>query len=198
MLNKTLALVGLSVLTLSANATLYDRGGGFIYDDVLNITWTQDANINGLDTWDNQMAWADSLSLYDSVRDVTWNDWRLASMDVNGDNMIINCSSATETECRDNEYGYLFEQYGVSSIAPDLFLNVQHYYWSGTEYQANSSGAHTYIKDGVLSLNNTGIKSFDWYAWAVRDGDVAAVPVPAAVWLFGSALIGLAGIKRKK
>ncbi len=28
--------------------------------------------------------------------------------------------------------------------------------------------------------------------------DVAAVPVPAAAWLFGSALIGLAGIKRKK
>ena len=27
---------------------------------------------------------------------------------------------------------------------------------------------------------------------------VAAVPVPAAVWLFGSALLGLAGIKRKK
>lgn len=28
--------------------------------------------------------------------------------------------------------------------------------------------------------------------------DVAAVPVPAAVWLFGSALMGLAGMRRKK
>jgi hypothetical protein len=28
--------------------------------------------------------------------------------------------------------------------------------------------------------------------------DVAAIPVPAAAWLFGSALLGLAGIKRRK
>lgn len=27
-----------------ANATLWDRGGGLIYDDVLDITWLQDAN----------------------------------------------------------------------------------------------------------------------------------------------------------
>ena len=44
MLKQTLALVGLSVLTLSANAALYDRGNGLIYDDILDITWLQDAN----------------------------------------------------------------------------------------------------------------------------------------------------------
>lgn len=35
-------------------------------------------------------------------------------------------------------------------------------------------------------------------AWAVRDGDVLpAVPIPAAVWLFGSALLGLVGLARR-
>ena len=29
-------------------------------------------------------------------------------------------------------------------------------------------------------------------AWAVREGDVAPVPLPAALWLFGSGLMGLA------
>ncbi|MEH6591277.1 MAG: VPLPA-CTERM sorting domain-containing protein [Halioglobus sp.] len=33
---------------------------------------------------------------------------------------------------------------------------------------------------------------------AFEFSNVAAVPVPAAVWLFGSALLGLAGIKRKR
>lgn len=34
--------------------------------------------------------------------------------------------------------------------------------------------------------------------WAVRDGDVAAVPLPGAVWLFGSGLLGLVGLARRK
>lgn len=45
-----------------ANATLYDRGGGLIYDDVLNITWLQDANYaDGKMTWADADAWADGL-----------------------------------------------------------------------------------------------------------------------------------------
>ena len=36
------------------------------------------------------------------------------------------------------------------------------------------------------------------YAWAVQSGDVAEVPLPAAAWLFGSALLGLGFAKRKK
>lgn len=31
-------------ITGIANATLYERGGGLIYDDFLAITWLQDAN----------------------------------------------------------------------------------------------------------------------------------------------------------
>jgi len=41
-------------------------------------------------------------------------------------------------------------------------------------------------------------KTFDIYAWAVRSGDVSAVPVPAAMWLFGSGLLGLIGVARRK
>lgn len=95
----------LGVFAGSANSALIDRGGGFIYDDVLDITWTQDANINGLDQWANQVAWADSLSLFDSVRSVTWNDWRLASMSVSSGlptgsaSSVVDCAIATELAC---------------------------------------------------------------------------------------------------
>jgi len=41
-------------------------------------------------------------------------------------------------------------------------------------------------------------KDQGYYAWAVYSGDVSAVPVPAAVWLFGSGLMGLVGLDRRK
>lgn len=34
--------------------------------------------------------------------------------------------------------------------------------------------------------------------WAVRDGDISAVPLPSAVWLLMSSLIGLIGFSRKR
>ena len=46
---KQLAIVGtlcaaLCLPSMSAHAVLVDRGGGMLYDTVLNITWLQDAN----------------------------------------------------------------------------------------------------------------------------------------------------------
>ena len=47
----------------------------------------------------------------------------------------------------------------------------------------------------MASLN---VNKLDYsYNFAIL-APVASVPVPAAAWLFGSALIGLVGIKRKK
>ena len=48
---------------ISATA-LIDRGGGLLYDDVLNITWLQDANyamINGDDV-DESMNWYEATT----------------------------------------------------------------------------------------------------------------------------------------
>ena len=41
------AALGLAVglaMSGAAQAALHDRGGGLVYDDVLNVTWLQDAN----------------------------------------------------------------------------------------------------------------------------------------------------------
>lgn len=77
-------LAGLS-LSGAAQAALIDRGGGLIYDTDLNITWLADANYaktsgydaDGLMTWQEAMDWAANLSYYDSVRGVSYDDWRL-------------------------------------------------------------------------------------------------------------------------
>jgi hypothetical protein len=36
------------------------------------------------------------------------------------------------------------------------------------------------------------------YKLVLKGGHVSAVPVPAAVWLFGSGLIGLTGLAKRK
>ena len=37
------------------------------------------------------------------------------------------------------------------------------------------------------------------YAWAIRgDGVGSMVPIPAAAWLFGSGLLGLLAVKRRR
>jgi hypothetical protein len=77
-LRLLVALCG-SVMLGSTQAALIDRGNGMIYDDVLNITWLQDANYaktsghdaDGRMTWNESMAWASSLIFGG------YDDWRL-------------------------------------------------------------------------------------------------------------------------
>lgn len=74
-----------SLMIESAQAQLFDRGGGLLYDDVLNVTWLADANYaktSGFDadgkmSWQNATAWVSNLSYFDSVRNTTYSDWRL-------------------------------------------------------------------------------------------------------------------------
>lgn len=76
------------------------------------------------------------------------------------------------------------------------FSNLQpFYYWSGTTYLNFPSVAWNF--DFVFGFQEASDKNVLSYAWAVRDGDVSPVPVPAAGWLFASAL-GLIGMARRK
>lgn len=76
------------------------------------------------------------------------------------------------------------------------FSDVQSYgYWSGTEYAPNRNGTWVFITgSGFQSYYGKGSQ---FYTWAITPGQVAAVPVPGAVWLFGSGLLGLLGLKRR-
>ena len=78
----------------------------------------------------------------------------------------------------------------------DLFTNVQNnMYWSGSEYAPVPNSAWYFHSSYGLQGYHYKVNQF--YAWAVRPGDVAAVPVPGAFWLFGSALVALTGLKRR-
>ena len=68
-------------------------------------------------------------------------------------------------------------------------------YWSGSEFDTSQAWEISfYLGNQNLSNKDNGTI----LALAVHTGDVAAVPVPAAVWLMGSAMFGLVGFGRKK
>ncbi len=77
------------------------------------------------------------------------------------------------------------------------FSNIQSsFYWSATEYADDNSLAWYFgMQDGYQDIIDIGNEK---YAWAVKSGDISSVPVPAAMWLFGSGLLALAGLVRRK
>lgn len=85
-------LLSLICLTASptAQAKLIDRGGGLLYDDVLNVTWMQDANYSmssgrtkyGAESWYSAQSWASSLVYNDPVRGTSLSGWRLPRLSV--------------------------------------------------------------------------------------------------------------------
>ena len=84
--------------------------------------------------------------------------------------------------------------WGLVNTGP--FTNLQDsFYWSSTQ-RGTSSDAWAF----AFSSGYQGhiLVTQSWYALAVLPGDVAAVPVPAAVWLFSSGLLGLLGVARRR
>ncbi|VAW81751.1 hypothetical protein MNBD_GAMMA12-2237 [hydrothermal vent metagenome] len=75
--------------------------------------------------------------------------------------------------------------------------------WNGTEFNQGSTGA-------VVADNGDGTLTLSWDSLIVggafggktgfwtMDIEAQAVPIPAAVWLFGSGLVGLVGIARRR
>ena len=232
----------LSSLTVTAQASLFDRGNGMIYDDTLNITWLQDANLAAsnqfgiatIDKYDDErgselgygiridnddkgsMSWQTAKDWITAMNESGggngykgYNDWRLWSVP-------DAWNSCYGFNCSDSELGHLFysDLSGLkgSSILeagdPDLalFNNIQaDEYWSGVTYGSWSSAAWSFwTDDGRQTKNDKASNQF--YAWAVRSGDVtditstgvAPVPIPAALWLFGSSLLGLATCQRRR
>lgn len=224
---KLLLLMTVIGMTLSGmvQASLVDRGGGMIYDYVLNVTWLQDANYaktSGHDA-DGRMnfvaanAWAADLSFGG------YNDWRLPTLSpVNGTSFEHSFKYDGSTDrgynitSPNSELAYMFYQNlgllaqfdtsGIEQIGSSgsdwgvtnagLFDNLQNFlYWTDIELATNTDKAWAFYND--TGYQNDLKKISNYFSWAVRDGDVSAVPVPAAVWLFGSALIGLVGLRRK-
>ncbi len=168
----------------------HDGDNGRPYSGVYSLSSGDFSNTNpGLTSWFGAQAFTSYLN---SINYASSSQWALPTAGANpqyGPNQT------------DGQFGQLFytELGGTAFNAiPDTanFTNEQAYaYWSGTEYAPDPSFAWGFGTYG-------GYQHYDYkygqlYAWAVSPGNVAAVPVPAAVWLFGSGLMGLVGWRRR-
>lgn len=183
------------VLSTNVNAALLERLGGLAYyDDVANLTWLADANAamtSGYDA-DGRMNWQQSMDWAAGLTVGGVDGWRLPDSDTC---LYYDC---TGSEMGNLYYNVLGNTSGSGSLRTNdgPFSNIQNYsyYWSATEYNAGARDFSMY--DGIQGIID--YKSVEVHAWAVRSGDVSAVPVPTAIWLFSSGLIGLIGVARCK
>jgi len=210
-----LLVAGMSLVD-SASATLLDRGPDMVYDDVLNITWTRQAGDGVGRNWANSVAWADALVFGG------FSDWRLPWASVSaGAGPILTlpqgqpctgAGGADEVACRDNEMAYMFyydlggnlfddKTGSQTALGGEVLTGIRIFYWSGTEFDSDFAYG-VFFGGGTQNLGNklTGDESGELSAWAVRPGDVAAVPEPEtyAMMLIGLLMLGATAARRKQ
>ena len=164
----------------TANAALISRlGGAAAYDDVLDITWITNAGLSGLNTWGNQVAWADNLDT------LGYNDWRLASINELAHMYTTNLGGTGGANKTGNQ----------TSVDGVTFTNIQSRVWSGTEFDSGIAWSFFFDDGGQGDVSKNGRNA----GWAVRSGDVgAAVPEPSVALLLASGLFGLMVTRRQR
>lgn len=214
------------LLSSLAYSALYDRGNGLIYDDVLDITWLQDANFalsSGAGDWDGGMYYLAAKSWVESLNYEGYANWRLPKA-YSEESGVINCFEQYDGVTCDRGYnitgselGYMFyvnlgnkgqystqgnenNTYGLENTSfvdastgqVKYFQNINNNnYWFEDIYVNGSTALAFTMHFGVQVGRDADY--YEDHIWVVADGDIAntaPVPVPAAAWLFGSALLG--------
>jgi hypothetical protein len=182
---------------------------------------------NGLATWENQKSWAAGLTgtlTYNTpgyIVNLGTNSWRLPATvdglhvfgyegDPDGDG---NYAYTVGYNLANSEMGHLFytelgnkgyyaidgtnpqPEWGLKNTGDFDHLSSSDWYWSDTE-SANGQNFAWYFAMGY-NYQDERTQTHFGRGLAIWEGQVSAVPVPGAVWLLGSGIIGLAALRRR-
>ena len=196
-------------------------------NDSYAASYTEQILTDGRMSWGAALHWIDAMNADGGVGYLGFNDWRLPTMmdtgtsgcdfSYDGTDCGYNVrTGSAATTVYSEMAGLWYDTLGNTAYydtsgnlsgcagAPDYcltntgpFSNLEsYYYWTGVEYAPNTRDAWRFYTNLGAQLNNGKFNTL--YVLAVRSGDVSAVPAPAAVWLFGSGLIGLLGVAKRK
>jgi len=212
-LNASAALTG--ILPLTPGGSDYQA----YYDDIIDVTWLADANFassenffittidqggvtGGIETYSTMLTWLDAMnSTNGGAGHLGGTSWRMPYTPISDStcsNQITSPYTASYgSGCMGGELAHLYNTYGITSTNEGPFINVENdtestsgYYSSEISDAYNVSYIYRFGSGELYPITQTN-GGFS-YTWAVHDGNLAsAVPIPAAAWLFSSALIGL-------
>jgi len=197
------SILSLGMASTASAALVSSADGSMIYDTDLDITFLSNANTvftSGYDTSNTgRLKWTEANNWITYLNNMNggngylgYNNWRLPTA-LNSDGS----GPCGTTPCPDSELGHLFYGESISFLSQPPFSNIQpDAYWANET--AGTSVPYAWTFNLRTGIQDTKIATAEFYTLAVRDGNISTVPVPAAVWLFGSGLIGLVGIARRK
>jgi hypothetical protein len=173
------AAAAMLALTGTAQAALFDRGGGMIYDDALNITWLQDwnyAQTSGYDA-DGRMNWTDAKAWADNLVYGGYSDWRLPTISpVNGIGFQTDFTNNGSTD-----YGYAKTGIGWGTASE---MGHLYYVTLGNKGFATPNDAlpRSFVSQLGSGLSNTGpftnVQSGDYWSGTEYASN------PNYVWFF--------------
>ncbi|VAX07993.1 hypothetical protein MNBD_GAMMA25-2291 [hydrothermal vent metagenome] len=174
---------------------------------------------NGTMNWDTANNWVAAMNADNGTGYLGFNNWRMPTMVDTGNpgcdwaNVGTDCGFNSDTSSSEFASMYYDTLEIVGSLDADgnaqadaginaekalPFYNFKRsHYWFGLEFAPDPD--HAWHFDMQNGRQLTYIKTADnAFVIPVIAGDVAAVPVPAAIWLFASGLLGLAAVSRRK